>query len=79
MDNIFLIAGIISVLFFIFKFFEMKYVDDEVKPLKILVRDSLLVYFSVVLGYFIVQQLSPVIEQVQTTDVPIAFTDNPPF
>ena len=80
MDNdIFLIAGIISVIFFIFKFLEMRYMDDEPKPLKILVRDSLLVYVSVVSGNFILHQLNPVINKTIMPVEPLAFTDNPPF
>ena len=61
MDNIFLVSGIISVIFFIAKFLEMRYIDDEPKPLKILIRDSLVVYVSVVIGSFILEQLNPVI------------------
>jgi hypothetical protein len=79
MDNIFLVAGIISVIFFIVKFLEMRYIDDESKPLKILVRDSLLVYVSVVSGNFILEQLNPVINEVVIPTEPLAFTDNPPF
>ena len=59
MDNIFLVAGIISVIFFIAKFLEMRYIDNEPKPLKILIRDSLMVYVSVVIGSFILEQLKP--------------------
>jgi hypothetical protein len=79
MDNIFLAAGIISVIFFISKFLEMKYVDKEPKPLKILIRDSLLVYVSVIFGYFILEQLKPVINDIEIHSAPLAFTDNPPF
>ena len=79
MDNIFLVAGIISVIFFIAKFFEMRYVEQEPKPLKLLVRDSLLVYISVVLGSFIIDQLNPVINESVVPLEPLAFTDNPPF
>ena len=79
MDNIFLIAGIISVIFFIAKFLEMRYVDGEPKPLKFLIRDSLLVYVSVVSGVFILEQLTPVINDTVTPFTPMAFTDNPPF
>jgi hypothetical protein len=32
----------------------MRFIEKESKPLKILIRDALLVYFSVVSGYFIV-------------------------
>jgi hypothetical protein len=79
MDNIFLVAGIISVIFFISKFLEMRYIDQEPKPLKILVRDSLLVYVSVITGSFILDQLKPVINESTLPLEPLAFTDNPPF
>ena len=79
MDNIFLIAALISGIFFVAKFLEMRYVDNEPKPLKLLIRDTLVVYISVVLGYFIVDQLKPVIHESASTTTPIAFTDNPPF
>lgn len=79
MDNIFLVAGIISAIFFIGKFLEMRYIDNEPKPLKFLIRDSLLVYISVVTGCFILDQLKPVINEVDIPSAPLAFTDNPPF
>ena len=79
MDNIFLAAGIISVIFFIAKFVEMQYIDREPKPLKILIRDALLVYVSVISGCFILEQLRPVINEIEIPSTPLAFTDNPPF
>lgn len=79
MDNIFLVAGIISVIYFLAKFLEMRYVDDEPKPLKVLIRDSLLVYVSIIIGSFIFEQLSPVINETIIPSMPIAFTDNPSF
>ncbi len=79
MDNIFLAAGIISVIYFIAKFLEMRYVEQEPKPLKFLIRDSLLVYISVVLGSFVIDQLTPVINETEIPEIPLAFTDNPPF
>ena len=79
MNNIFLVAGIISVIFFIAKFLEMRYINNEPKPLKLLIRDSLLVYISVIIGSFILDQLKPVINEIVISEVPLAFTDNPPF
>lgn len=79
MDNIFLIAGIISVIYFIAKFLEMRYIDKEPKPLKFLIRDALLVYVSVVIGSFVVDQLKSVINETEIPATPLAFTDNPPF
>jgi len=80
MDNIFIIAAVISVIFLISKFIEMRFVDSESKPLKLLVRDTLLVYFSVIFGYFIMEQLKPVLEIAgEAVTTPQVFTDNPEF
>ena len=79
MDNIFFVAAIMSLIFFIIKFLEMRYVDKEPKPLKFLIRDSLVVYFSVVIGNFILGQVEPAIKETIVPSIPMAFTDNPPF
>ena len=77
MNNIFVFATIISVVFFISKFIEMRFIEKESKPLKLLIRDTLLVYFSVIVGNFLVDQLIPVINL--TDSAPVVFTDNPEF
>jgi hypothetical protein len=77
MDNIFLIAGFISAIFLIAKFIEMRFVDKDNKPLKMLVRDVLLVYVSVIVGYFVLDQFKPVMQSLQSA--PQVFTDNPEF
>ena len=79
--NTFVIAGIISFVYFLVKFIEMRFVDKESKPLKFLIRDSLLVYFSVVVGLFVIEQLKPVIQDGGENTVvnPAVFTDNPGF
>ena len=51
----------------------------EPKPLKLLIRDSLLVYVSVIIGGFILTQLTPVINDSIIPASPLAFTYNPPF
>ena len=79
MENIFVIAGVISVIFFIAKFLEMRFFDKEPKSLKLLVRDSLLVYFSVICGYFILEQIKPVTNGVVGGGITPVFTDNPEF
>ena len=50
MKNIFVVAAIVSISFFIVKFLEMRYIEKENKPLKLLIRDTLLVYFSVIIA-----------------------------
>ena len=80
MEGIFYIAAIISTVYFIAKFIEMRFIEKESKPLKFLIRDSLLVYFSVIIGNFVVEQLKPVIDEVEGSNVPTAvFTGEPAF
>jgi hypothetical protein len=80
MDNIFIIAAVISVIFLISKFIEMRFIDKESKPLKILIRDALLVYFSVVFGNFVIDQVNPIMKNtiIGNATTPV-FTDNPGF
>jgi len=81
MNGIFLIATIVTIVYFIIKFIEMRYIEKENKPLKHLIRDCLIVYLSVIGGYFIVEQVKPMIQmgagEGQTT-TPV-FTGNPEF
>jgi hypothetical protein len=65
MDNIFIIAFVISFIFTLIKILEMKYIDNQnKKPLKFIIRDSLLVYFSVLLSDFIIDQITPSIKKI---------------
>jgi hypothetical protein len=81
MENIFVIAAIIYIIFFIVKFIEMRFVEKESKPLKFLIRDSLLVYFSVVFGNFVIGQINPLLRGGGSTKSAVTpvFTDNPGF
>jgi hypothetical protein len=77
MENIFFIAAIISITFFIAKFIEMRFIEKESKPLKILIKDALLVYFSVIISNFVINQINPLVNSVQ--NITPVFTDNPGF
>ena len=79
MENIFIIAGVISVVFLIAKFLEMRFIEKEAKPLKHLIRDALVVYFSVVAGDFVMNQINPMIQDGGSIVAPQVFTDNPGF
>ena len=80
MSNIFVIAAVVSIVFLIAKFIEMRFVEKENKPLKILIRDALVVYFSVVSGYFILSQLDTVMNvNPSSSNITPVFTDNPGF
>jgi TctA family transporter len=80
MSNIFAVAGVVSAVYFILKFIEMRYIEKEPKPLKYLVRDCLVVYLSVVVGHFILEQAKPIMNLEGGSNVaPPVFTGNPEF
>jgi len=80
MENIYVVAGIISIIFMLFKFFEMRVIDKESKPLKVLIRDAIVVYFSIIIGNFIYGQLNDGIHKIEggAKGTPV-FIDNPEF
>lgn len=57
----------------------MRFFEKENKPIKLLIRDTLVVYFSVIVGYFILEQLKPMLHNDTITSTPNVFTDNPDF
>ena len=77
MNNQVLTAGIISIIYFLIKFIEMRFILKENKPLKKLVRRGVIVYFSVIGGDFILEQISPLSNNLQTKVA--AFTNEPNF
>ena len=80
MANVFVIAGVISITFLLVKFLEMRYIEKESKPLKFLIRDSLVVYFSVIIANFVMEQLNTAIESSSGgKKITPVFTDNPSF
>ena len=76
--NVYLIASIIASVYFVTKIIEMNFIEEEQrKPIKIMVCDSLIVYFSVLAGYFIYNQVAVPLEEVDIQ--PEIFTDTPDF
>ena len=69
-------AFIISIVYLLFKFIEMRFIIKKNRPLKELVREALLVYLSILAGHFIIDQIIPLKTSLQ---VPKVFTDNPDF
>ena len=74
--SIFLSGFIISFTYFFLKFIEMRFILKENKPLKTLLRDALIVYFSVIVGDFILKQ-SGTLQKI--TCSPTIFTNDPDF
>ena len=76
--NVYLIAAVISCIYLFTKIIETNFIEeDQRKPIKIMVCDSLIVYFSVLAGYFIYNQVAVPLEDVETS--PEIFTDSPDF
>ena len=65
MENLFVLAAIISIVYFFAKFLEMRFILKEVRPLKELIRETLHVYVSVVLGLFIADQFNLITNAVE--------------
>ena len=80
MASVFIVAGVIAVTFLLAKFLEMRYIEKESKPLKLLIRDALIVYFSVIVSNFVMEQLNTVLENSGGgKKITPVFTDNPAF
>lgn len=83
----YIVSGIISFVFLVAKFIEMRFVNNKsseedeqmAKPLKFLLRDALLVYMSSLLGFYIIAQF----EEHSVSEVTVknvqAFTGGPDF
>ncbi len=88
MENLFLIAVVSTLLFLIIKFVEMKYLDQEMKPMKVIVRDAVIVFVSsIVASYGFVYSNSSINDflnvitenKTMNMDSTQIFTDNPGF
>jgi len=81
MKHIFLNAAVVSVLYFVLKFIEIQFIEKEEIRIKLVVRDTLIVFFSVIAGHYLLEQLTPMIYGIPETKMvnPQVFTDNPSF
>ena len=75
-ESIFFQAFIMSIVYILFKFIEMRFILKKNKPLKELARESLIVYFSVLGGKFVLTQIIPLKELISAPEV---FTNDPGF
>ena len=77
MDNIFVVGCVISTVFFLAKFLEMRFSIEEPRPVKYLMRDTVVVYASCIIGYYLLLQFQ---SEVSSDSAHIeVFTDNPGF
>jgi len=72
----FMLSTAVSIIYLLIRFIEMRFITKETKPLKTLIRDALLVYISSLSGFYILQNITPVVQaNISTT----AFTNDPDF
>jgi len=80
MENIFALGAVISIIYVLCKLIEMRFILKEVKPLKFLIRETLHVYISVVIGLFVANQFNLIKNTVDTMKGGVnVFVDNPEF
>lgn len=79
MNNQVLTSVIISVIYFLCKFLEMRFVIKENRPLKQLVIDTLVVFISATMALIILEQfnLNELIGNIKAS--PSAFINSPDF
>jgi len=79
MENIYVVSGIISVAYLLFKFAEMRCLNKESKPFKELFKDAFMVFLSVIVGNFTYKQMQPLGKMILGDGNTEAFTDAPSF
>ena len=80
MENIFVLSTLIAIVYFLAKFIEMRFVLKDIKPLKYLIRETLLTYVSTVIGLFIANQFDIMKAAVNVVGGGVnVFVDNPGF
>ena len=78
MDTLFVHAGIISLLYLTIKYAEMRLINKDMKPIKEVVRDTLMVFVSTVLGMYLISEFMPSAASLKK-EATKAFTDAPGF
>tara|TARA_Y100000389_G_C17461142_1_gene521817 strand:- start:3392 stop:3619 length:228 start_codon:yes stop_codon:yes gene_type:complete len=68
-------AGLITLIFAIIKFIEMRIITKTNKPIKEMIRDVTITYISAIIGIYTYDILTPVIGH----KVPDAFVGDPGF
>lgn len=78
MDSMYIISGLITLVFFVAKIIEnkMNKVEDEDKPMKVIIKDSVIVFICSICGYLIYDQFLPSSKKDGGAS---AFIDNPDF
>ena len=76
MENIYFSGIVISIIYFISKFLENRFITKSDMNLKQIIINTVLVYFSVLSGYFIINQFDVTTKPLKEAPV---FADGPGF
>jgi hypothetical protein len=74
--SVFITGVAVACAYLLFRFIEMRFILKENKPVKLLARDTIIVYLSVLLGCFVMKQMGGMN---LASKVPQVFTNNPDF
>lgn len=77
MEKYIIHSGIIAFVYLLMKFVEMRITKNETKPMKELIRDTIIVYLSAIVGLYIINEFMPTNATAKT--VTNVFTDTPGF
>ena len=77
MEKYILHSGIIAFIYILMKFVEMRMIKKDKKDVKDLIRDTIIVYLSAIVGLYIKSEFMPSESVIKT--VTNVFTDTPGF
>ncbi len=77
MEKYIIHSGIIAFIYLLMKFIEMRMIQKETKPMKDLIRDTIMVYLSAMVGLYIISEFMQRPDTIKT--VTNVFTDVPGF
>ena len=79
MNNYILTSIVISVIYFIIKFIEMRFINKEATPIKEVFKNTIAVFLASIIGGFLLDQfkLNNIFETIKET--PNVFTTEPGF
>jgi hypothetical protein len=80
-NNLFIVGVATAVIYFIIKFLEMRFIETESqKPMKVLIRDTIVVCVSSIIGLYIISQFKILTKNdVSVGSAPAVFVDTPGF
>ena len=79
MEKYIIHSGIIAFIYLLMKFLEMRITKNETKKMKELIRDTIIVYLSAIVGLYIIHEFMPAGGDNLKKTVTNVFTDHPGF